>query len=49
MKRKLFNSKRDMAEILFEIQRGSDVDFEDSSDSDSSDGASSAEEAQLYE
>ncbi|CAJ1087232.1 piggyBac transposable element-derived protein 4-like [Xyrichtys novacula] len=45
MEKKTFNTKRDIAEILAEIQRGSDVEFEDSSDSESSNDAGSEEEA----
>lgn len=37
----MFNSKRDIAEILALIQGGSDVDFEDSSDSESANDAAS--------
>ncbi|CAJ1074011.1 piggyBac transposable element-derived protein 4-like [Xyrichtys novacula] len=45
MEKKTFDTKRDFAEILAEIQRGSDVEFEDSSDSESGNDAGSEEEA----
>ncbi|CAJ1064729.1 piggyBac transposable element-derived protein 4-like [Xyrichtys novacula] len=45
MAKKTFDTKKDFAEILAEIQRGSDVEFEDSSDSESGNDAGSEEEA----
>lgn len=41
----MFNTKKDMADILSEIQRGSDIDIVDSSDSESRNDAGSEEEA----